>query len=128
MVAKNQLGNADLNQVVTVPILNTALERLNQQISMNVTRLFENLSTQISVNQVYSQIRQCNLLSNNEVRPLPNRNNQLPEDFPTMKRQYDNLTLNRVNYLLEFYGEPMDGTINDKRSRLKSFLNLYNLA
>eukprot|EP01033_Poteriospumella_lacustris_P020248 gene20248-14805_t len=48
----------------------------------------------------------------------------LPACFPATRQQLMDLTSPDVNTLLEYYGEPTNGTLNNRRAQFMAFLGM----
>ncbi|PKK65837.1 hypothetical protein RhiirC2_754496, partial [Rhizophagus irregularis] len=58
------------------------------------------------------------------ITPLPNANNQTPNNFPRNTLELLRLTVHKIDVFLTFYNLPRNGSVLVKRERLSKFLGL----
>ncbi|POG82850.1 hypothetical protein GLOIN_2v1494318 [Rhizophagus irregularis DAOM 181602=DAOM 197198] len=58
------------------------------------------------------------------ITPLPNANNQMPNNFPRNTLELLRLTVHKIDVFLTFYNLPRNGSVLVKRERLSKFLGL----
>ncbi|EXX62096.1 hypothetical protein RirG_165020 [Rhizophagus irregularis DAOM 197198w] len=99
--------------------MQTQLRRIQNSINnfTNNVRVIDAQSLARTRNSSVQSVREA-------ITPLPNANNQMPNNFPRNTLELLRLTVHKIDVFLTFYNLPRNGSVLVKRERLSKFLGL----